>query len=219
MKKLYTLLLLCPLLLSSCISTVHQYTARRALVAEEVLVLRTPIQDIWQVGDKFYACGYLGKGRGIQSGIPIKSILYQDPEYSFELTDEQPRAVFIELYHNIPGRETEKPEQFRANASYLTALPSHAKKVTVGRTFEPQATSAVIGTPGTDAHQYYAYPLAAVLAIGVDVPVSLAMTGALIPTIGIGAACAKIGNIGAQIQTANATQISDTPAAVSDQAR
>ena len=75
------------------------------------------------------------------------------------------------------------------------------------------------GTPGTDAHQYYAYPLAAVLAIGVDAPVSLAMTGALLPTIGIGAACAKIGNIGAQIQTANATQISDTPAAVSDQAR
>ncbi|MBQ8515943.1 MAG: hypothetical protein IJ498_00005 [Akkermansia sp.] len=69
MKKLYTLFALSSLLLSSCICTVRQYAARRALVAEEVLVLRTPIQNLWQVEDKFYACGYLGKGRGIQRGV------------------------------------------------------------------------------------------------------------------------------------------------------
>lgn len=185
--KIFSLLLLSSLLLSSCISTVHQYAARRALVADEVLVLRTPIQDIWQLEDKFYASGYLGKGRGIQRGVPINSILYQSPESGFELTDSNPREVFIELYHDFPGRETKKPERFCATARYLTAMPTQAGKVTVDRQFTPQDSSAVIGSPCTDAHRYYAYPLAAILAVGIDVPASIVMTGALIPTAGIGA--------------------------------
>ena len=159
MKKLYTLFALSSLLLSSCICTVRQYAARRALVAEEVLVLRTPIQNLWQVEDKFYACGYLGKGRGIQRGVPINSILYQSPEEGFELTDPHPREVFIELYHDFPGRETGRPERFRATARYQTSLSRLAKKVTVSHAFKPEAASAVIGDIGTDAHRYYAYPL------------------------------------------------------------
>lgn len=119
-------------------------------MADEVLVLHTPIEDIRQVENKFYACGYLGKGRGIQRGVPINSILYQAPESGFELTDSHPREVFIELYHDIPGRETEKPERFRVTDRYLTSLPKQAKKVTVRQAFKPDATSAVIGTPGTD---------------------------------------------------------------------
>lgn len=219
MKKIYTLLALTSLLLSSCISTVHQYAARRALVADEVLVLHTPIQDIWQVEDKFYACGYLGKGRGIQRGIPINSILYQAPKSGFELTDPHPREVYIELYHPYPGRETEKTERFSATARYLTSLPSQAEKVTVRQAFKPDATSAAIGTPCTDAHRYYAYPLAAILAIGIDLPASVAMTGALVPTLGIGAACAKISDSCSQPQSVSPTQLSDTPEAISGQAR
>lgn len=216
MKPFYTVLLLASLLLNSCVSTVHQYAARRALVADEVLELHTPIQDIWLVEDKFYACGYLGKGRGIQRGIPINSILYQAPESGFELTDPHPRKVFIELYHPYPGRETEKPERFSATARYQTSLPTQAKKVPVRQAFKPDATSAAIGTPCTDAHRYYAYPLAAILAIGIDLPASVAMTGALVPTLGIGAACAKISDICSQTHP---TPLSDTPSAASDQAR
>lgn len=192
MKKVHALFLLSALLLSSCISTVHQYAARRALVAEEVLVLRTPIQNLWLVEDKFYACGYLGKGRGIQRGVPLNSILYQSPEEGFELTDSHPREVFIELYHDFPGSETEKPERFSATARYLTSLPKQAKKVTVRQAFKPDTTSAVIGIIGTDAHRFYAYPLAAILSIGIDLPASIAMTGALIPTVGIGASFSHI---------------------------
>lgn len=217
--KIFSLLLLSSLLLSSCISTVHQYAARRALVADEVLILRTPIQDIWQLEDKFYASGYLGKGRGIQRGVPINSILYQSPESGFELTDSNPREVFIELYHDFPGRETKKPERFSATARYLTSMPTQARKVPVDRHFTPQASSAVIGSPGTDAHRYYAYPLAAILAVGIDLPASIVMTGALIPTLGIGAVCAKIDAACTQVQTENTPRLSDTPAAVSDQAR
>ena len=217
--KIFSLLLLFSLLLSSCISTVHQYAARRALVADEVLVLRTPIQSIWQVEDKFYACGYLGKGRGIQRGVPINSILYQSPESGFELTDSDPREVFIELDHDFPGRETKKPERFRATARYLTAMPTQARKVTVDRQFTPQASSAVIGNPGTDAHRYYAYPLAAILAVGIDIPATIVMTGALIPTAGIGAGYAKISDICSQTQADSEKQLSDTPSATSGQDR
>lgn len=213
MKKVHALFLLSALLLSSCISTVHQYAARRALVAEEVLVLRTPIQDLWLVEDKFYACGYLGKGRGIQRGVPLNSILYQSPEEGFELTDSHPREVFIELYHDFPGSETEKPERFSATARYLTSLPTQAKEVSVSHAFKPDASSAAIGIPGTDAHRYYAYPLAAILAIGIDLPASLVMTGALIPTVGIGAACAKISAGCSQMQADSEAQLNDTRAA------
>ena len=213
--KIFSILLLSSLLLSSCISTVHQYAARRALVADEVLVLRTPIQDIWQLEDKFYACGYLGKGRGIQRGVPINSILYQSPESGFELTDSNPREVFIELYHDFPGRETKKPERFCATARYLTAMPTQARKVTVDRQFTPQDSSAVIGSPGTDAHRYYAYPLAAILAVGIDVPASIVMTGALIPSIGIGATAAKT----AAVCTQQQKQLSSTPEEAADRAR
>lgn len=94
--------------------------------------------------------------------------------------------MFIELYHDFPGRETKKPERFCATARYLTDVPTQARKVTVDRQFTPQDSSAVIGSPGTDAHRYYAYPLAAILAVGIDVPASIVMTGALIPTICIG---------------------------------
>lgn len=217
--KIFSLLLLSSLLLSSCISTVHQYAARRALVADEVLVLRTPIQDIWQLEDKFYAIGYLGKGRGIQRGVPINSILYQSPESGFELTDSNPREVFIELYHDFPGRETKKPERFCATARYLTAMPTQARKVTVDRQFTPQDSSAVIGSPCTDAHRYYAYPLAAILAVGIDLPASIVMTGTLIPTLGIGVAYAKTCDICSQTQSDSATQLSDTPSATSGQGR
>lgn len=219
MKKLRRITLLSVLLLNSCISTVHQYAARRALTADEVLVLRTPIQELRQVDHKFYARGYLGKGRGIQRGIPINSVLYQSPEYGFELTDEHPHEVFIELYHDRPWQETAKPERFRATAHYLTTLPSTAKTIILDRAFVPNAASEAISTPCSDSHKYYAYPLAAILAIGIDLPASIVMTAALIPTMGIGAACAKIDAACSQSQNVSTPPLSDKPAAVSDQGR
>lgn len=219
MNKLTLTLLLSLSGLSSCISTVNQYAARRALAADEVLVLRTPIQELRQTGDKFYAPGYLGKGRGVQRGVPINSVLYQSPEYEFELTDEHPREVFIELYHDRPGQETAKPERFSATAHYLTTLPTQAKTIILDRAFVPNAASAAISPPCSDAHKYYAYPLAAILAVGIDIPASVAMTAALIPTMGIGAACAKINAACSQSQTVSTPPLSDTPAAASDQGR
>lgn len=68
--KIFSILLLSSLLLSSCISTVHQYAARRALVADEVLVLRTPIQNIWQLEDKFYAAAIWERGAAYNVGFP-----------------------------------------------------------------------------------------------------------------------------------------------------
>lgn len=132
------------------------------------------------------------KGAAYNGGIPINSVLYQSPESGFEMTDSHPREVFIELYHAIPGRETEKPERFSATARYLTSLPAQAENVTVSQAFQPDTTSAVIGDIGTDAHRYYAYPLAAIIAIGIDLPASVAMSVALVPTIGIGAAVSHV---------------------------
>ena len=200
MKKLPITLLLSIPLLSSCVSTVHQYAARRALVADTVLVLRSPISEVWQIGDQFYAPGYLGKGRGVQRGAPIYSVLYQSPKTEFELIGTPEQEVYVELYHDIPNVATKHPERFCALSSYLTELPKEAKKHRLATPAEPERQSIDLTQPHADAHGYYSYPLAAAAAVAIDLPLSLAMTTALIPTVGIGSICAKISRAASQSQ-------------------
>lgn len=78
-KGLYTVLLLSALLLSNCISTVNQYAARRALVADEVLVLHTPIEDIRQVENNSTPAAIWERGEAYNGESPSTAFSIKPP--------------------------------------------------------------------------------------------------------------------------------------------
>ncbi len=187
MKYLFTAVAV--LGLSSCVSTVNQYFARRALVADEAVKIHTPISEVLKVGDSYYVRGQLCRARGVQRGVPINSVLYQYPNYTFEAIEESGQEVFVELRIDPPYtlKQAAAKAEFTAGAP-LHRLPEQAQLINLPR--EEKKTGSTIvthGTARTDAHRYYAYPLAAITAVAIDAPASVVMTAMLLPTIGVGA--------------------------------
>ncbi len=201
MKYLFSLIL--PLLFSNCVSTVNQYAARRALVVEKAALVQRPLQTIWQVEDKYYAQGSLCQARGVQKGVPINSVLYQQPTHTFTPTSNSGELVYVEITTHESGDISQAPEQqlFISGSSYLTALPPGARRIT--RTQLPTAVTETVVPlvePTTDAHCYYAYPLAGLTAVAIDLPATVVMTTALIPAAVVYGTYAKLHSIFRQEQ-------------------
>lgn len=199
----YTLTLLLPLLCSNCVSTVNQYAARRALVVEKAAEVQRPLHTIWQVGDKYYAPGILCRARGEQKGTPIRSVLYQQPTHTFSPISDSGQAVYVEIIYHESGDITGAPEEqlHPAHNSYLTALPPGARRINRSQLIAtPSETIVPLSEPMTDAHRYYAYPLAALTAVAIDLPASVVMTAALIPTAVVYGTYAKLHHIFRQKQ-------------------
>ncbi len=176
------LLLLPLLLLCSCVSTVNQYFVRQALVTDEALMLQSPITELWQVDGQYYARAYLGKARGTQKGLPVKSIFYQEPDNSFRPTTSDMKVVYATLSHGLKG---ELPAYFRVQTSYLTALPAQAKRIPLPHPAIPEYSGRNLQPTVADNHKYYAYPLAALTAVCIDLPATVIMSAALPPSLAL----------------------------------
>lgn len=201
MKHPLTLLL--PLLFSNCVSTVNQYAARRALVVERAALIQLPLHTIWQVGDKYYAQGILCRARGVQKGAPVRSVLYQQPAHTFSPISDSGEAVYVEITCHDSGDITRAPEYHLqlSHNSYLTALPPGAHRLNRTQLIAtPAETIVPLSEPTTDAHCYYAYPLAGLTAVAIDLPATLVMTAALIPTAIVYGTYAKLHHIFRQEQ-------------------
>ncbi len=160
--------------------------------------------ELYRVGNTVYAKGFIGPARGGQTldDIPAKlPALRGGATACFHPIREQSRPVYIKVtdtYTELRQRLEEgrmMPRMKRENEQ--SARPS--EEVFLVSWFSPESTPCLTQLPAgavrltergwaahsnigrwsantahTDAHKYYAYPLGALIAVGVDVPLSLA---------------------------------------------
>lgn len=182
--------------LSSCVTTVHRYVWNRARIVEEAYwVEDTENIELYRAGDTVYAKGFIGPARGGQEtdDIPARALfVHGGAGPCFKPIKEQGSPVYIQvsgsyaklreraafLHASDSGDKADEVLYVHWNsATYwpcLTELPAGAVRLS-----ERGHGSNDIGwrygdVAHTDAHQYYAYPLGALIALGVDVPLSLA---------------------------------------------
>ncbi|MBR3927077.1 MAG: hypothetical protein IKJ58_09965 [Akkermansia sp.] len=160
--------------------------------------------ELYRVGNTVYAKGFIGPARGGQTldDIPAKlPALRGGATVCFNPIREQSRPVYIKVNstytelrqtleeghaetrmkmengHSVqPSGEVFLVSWFSPESNpCLTQLPAGAIRLTErGWAAHSNIGRWSANTAHTDAHKYYAYPLGALIAVGVDVPLSLA---------------------------------------------
>lgn len=154
------------LLLSSCSCNLHKHILYRGYVNDRV-VSYDGKAPLYQVGNRVYAQGLVGTGRGC--GKYGKLI-----DYCLDTDSATPIYLPISLRSSreILRGETHLNGVWDDKREPLTKLPLGARKL-------PHASICGFhqesGTERLDAHALYAFPLGALTAVGIDLPVTVIM--------------------------------------------
>lgn len=160
--------------------------------------------ELYRVGNTVYAKGFIGPARGGQTldDIPAKlPALRGGATTCYNPIREQSRPVYIKVtdtytelrqglqeghaetrmkmengHREQPSGEVFLVSWFSPESNpCLTQLPAGAVRLTErGWAAHSNIGQWSANTAHTDAHKYYAYPLGTLIAVGVDVPLSLA---------------------------------------------
>lgn len=211
-------LLLSVCCLSSCHSSVYQYVWQRAKVADKVAwVPKDANVELYRVGGAVYAKGYLGPARGCYKGCPLQLLDSRIGGGHKTLCPDADKAVpaYFRLYDSSVQQVLAAEKKGENRVSLMLdvdmkmpweSLPAEAQLLSVrgennyhiivgGHTINylfNQDSSAL----STDAHKYYAYPLAVLTAVAVDVPLTLAANATLVAGVAVatpvGAVCSAV---------------------------
>ncbi|MBE6419074.1 MAG: hypothetical protein E7031_03000 [Akkermansiaceae bacterium] len=193
MKTRIACCLILSLMLSNCVSTVHRYVWNRAKVIDKAYWVEDRKNvELYQVGHAYYVKGFMGPARGGQTPItkdaPASIIgMHGGAGRIYTPIQEQATPVYIRVYdYSLDSTlaqaksDAEKDGKglwvtWDGTSQYLETLPPHAQKVTQHKVFAFADIHELSHYQSrTDAHKYYAYPLGILLAVGVDIPLTLA---------------------------------------------
>ena len=218
--------------LSSCVTTVHRYVWNRAEIVDEAYWVKDSRNiELYRVGDTVYAKGFIGPARGGQATDDIPAgvcFTHGGAGSCFNPIEEQGRPVYIRvrdgytklrkdattIYASSSGKNTGNVLHVHwyapPHSSHLTELPAGAVRLT-----EHGSTGSGIEVsdgykPHTDAHKYYAYPLGALIAVGVDAPLTIAGNALLLGGLAATIPCAGIFAV-YEACTQNAADAEPTP--------
>ena len=187
--------------LSSCYSSLHRYAWNRAEVIDEVYWVQDEKNiELYRVGDTVYAKGFIGPARGdFSDGLRGNMLCLRGGAYSCYspiLKDSKPvyiatRMSYSELKEDLQQSRRKFPELYQedafhvwwgtpASSPYLTTLPASASRLKERGYGDHYISESEGYKPHTDAHKYYAYPLGAIMAVGVDAPLTIAGNALLV---------------------------------------
>ena len=220
--------------LSSCVTTVHRYVWNRAEIIDEAYWVKDSRNiELYRVGDTVYAKGFIGPARGGQDTDDIPAGVYfthGGVGPCFNPIEEQGRPVYIRvrdgytklrkdatsLYASSSGKNAGNVLYVHWYAppysSHLTELPAGAVRLTEHGSTGTGIEESDGYKPHTDAHKYYAYPLGALIAVGVDAPLTLAGNALLLGGLAATIPCAGIFAV-YEACTQNAADAEPTPEA------
>lgn len=205
--------------MSSCVTTVHRYVWNRAKIVDEAYWVEDAENiELYRVGNTVYAKGFIGPARGGQTldDIPAKlPALRGGATVCFNPIREQSRPVYIKVtdtYTELQGGHAETRMKMENGHSVqpsgevflvswfspesnpcLSQLPAGAVRLTErGWAAHSNIGRWSANTAHTDAHKYYAYPLGTLIAVGVDVPLSLAGNALLLGGAVVALPCAGV---------------------------
>lgn len=198
--------------LSSCVTTVHRYVWNRAKIVDEAYWVKDLKNiELYRVGDTVYAKGFIGPARGGQAtnDIPARVLVVRGGAAPcFTPIEEQGKPVYIKVRDGYTQlRKTaaflHSSDSDKNNgdvlyvswsaprySSHLTELPAKAVRLSERGSSVSDIDVMSGYEPHTDAHKYYAYPLGGLIAVGVDVPLSLAGNALLLGGAVVGATVA-----------------------------
>ncbi len=187
------LVTLCTIGLSSCVYTVHRYVWNRAKIVDEVFWVENPENvQLFRVGNIYYAKGYLGPARGGQTTHDVPGFvlgMHGGSGLCFYPIRDKGKPVYFRLYELEKESVTKRIAKARAEGkklyfgsycpgehSYITELPKNARSVDIVGAYisYPPGRQDAAAPPRIDAHAWYAYPAGAVLAVGIDAPLTIA---------------------------------------------
>lgn len=197
--------------LSSCVTTVHRYVWNRAKIVDKAYWVENEDDiELYRVGNAVYAKGYIGPARGGQTTDDIPAIIlisHGGAGRCFNPIKEKGQPVYIrvsgsysDLRKKLEKNRQTKPDENKIYVSWnsaeewpcLTKLPADAVRLSErGRGYND------IGwwrgdKARNDSHQYYAYPLGALIAVTVDLPLSIAGNTLLIGSLAATIPCAGV---------------------------
>ena len=200
--------------LSSCVTTVHRYAWNRAKVIDEAYWVQDEKNiELYRVGDTVYAKGFIGPARGGQATDDIPARVYFTHGGAgpcFNPIEEQGRPVYIRVRDGYTKLRKDATSLYASSSGknagnvlyvhwyappysfHLTELPAGAVRLTEHGSTGSGIEESDGYKPHTDAHKYYAYPLGALIAVGVDAPLTLAGNALLLGGLAATIPCAGI---------------------------
>ena len=157
------------LLLSSCSCNLHKHILYRGYVNDRV-VSYDGKAPLYQVGNRVYAQGIVGPARGCGKYDYNSTFI----KYCIDTDSATPIYLPISLRSSreILRGETHLNGVWDDKREPLTTLPANAKKL---KSRHICGLLREEGTSRLDAHALYAFPLGALTAVGIDLPVTIIM--------------------------------------------
>lgn len=223
----------CALVLSSCYTNIYGYVWHRAEVIDEAHWVEDPEKlEVYRVGEDCYVKGFVGPARGGMDGdFPGGfCFLRGGAEKMYHPIKEKGRPAYILLDFSASQLEKldreAKAEGYKNDVDdffsegrkpYLTELPPGAVRMNLKNSHieHPSIYHSARNETRRDAHQYYAYPLGALIWLGVDAPLTLTGNAILASTyvamLPIGGVV-KLGQVCAEWAQTEPVEVTPSPA-------